>query len=103
MLMLLFAVFLHLVPAGGAIGPLSIILPSITLAAFSIAIIERMTRNSMLESLQQDYVRTARAKGLVERAVVYRHALRNRSEERRVGKECRSRGARDHEEKKGDR
>ena len=77
MLMLLFAVFLHLVPAGGAIGPLSIILPSITLAAFSIAIIERMTRNSMLESLQQDYVRTARAKGLVERAVVYRHALRN--------------------------
>jgi len=77
MLMLLFAVFLHLVPAGGATGPLSIILPSITLAAFSIAIIERMTRNSMLESLQQDYVRTARAKGLVERAVVYRHALRN--------------------------
>ena len=58
MLMLLFAVFLHLVPAGGAIGPLSIILPSITLAAFSIAIIERMTRNSMLESLQQDYVRS---------------------------------------------
>ena len=77
MLMLLFAVFLHLVPAGGARGPLSIILPSITLAAFSIAIIERMTRSSMLESLQQDYVRTARAKGLVERAVVYRHALRN--------------------------
>ena len=77
MLMLVFAVFLHLVPAGGAAGPLSLILPSITLAAFSIAIIERMTRSSMLETLQQDYVRTARAKGLIERIVVYRHALRN--------------------------
>ncbi|HKV46164.1 MAG TPA: ABC transporter permease [bacterium] len=77
MLMLVFAVFLHLVPAGGANGPLSLILPSITLAAFSIAIIERMTRSSMLETLQQDFVRTARAKGLRERVVVYRHALRN--------------------------
>jgi peptide/nickel transport system permease protein len=77
MLMIVFAVFLHLVPAGGAAGPTSLILPSITLAAFSIAIIERQTRSSMLETLRQDYVRTARAKGLVERVVVYRHALRN--------------------------
>ncbi len=77
MLMLVFAVGLHLVPAGGNIGPLSLILPSITLAAFSLAIVERMTRSSMLESLQQDYVRTARAKGLAESVVVYRHALRN--------------------------
>ena len=77
MLMIVFAVFLHLVPAGGAAGPTSLILPSITLAAFSIAIIERQTRSSMLETLRQDYVRTARAKGLVEGVVVYRHALRN--------------------------
>jgi peptide/nickel transport system permease protein len=77
MLMLVFAVSLHLVPAGGAAGPTSLILPSITLAAFSMAVIERMTRSSMLEALRQDYVRTARAKGLVERVVVSRHALRN--------------------------
>ena len=77
MLMLVFAVGLHLVPAGGYAGPASLILPSITLAAFSLAIIERMTRSSMLETLRQDYVRTARAKGLAERGVVYRHALRN--------------------------
>ncbi len=77
MLMLVFAVGLHLVPAGGDAGPTSLILPSITLAAFSLAIIERMTRSSMLETLRQDYVRTARAKGLAERLVVYRHALRN--------------------------
>ena len=77
MLMLVFAVGLHLVPAGGYTRPVSLILPSITLAAFSLAIVERMTRSSMLESLRQDYVRTARAKGLAERLVVYRHALRN--------------------------
>ena len=77
MLMLVFAVGLHLVPAGGYTGPVSLILPSITLAAFSLAIVERMTRSSMLESLRQDYVRTARAKGLAEHLVVYRHALRN--------------------------
>jgi peptide/nickel transport system permease protein len=77
MLMIVFAVFLHLVPAGGAAGPTSLILPSITLAAFSIAVIERQTRSSMLETLRQDYVRTARAKGLVKGVVVYRHALRN--------------------------
>jgi peptide/nickel transport system permease protein len=77
MLMLVFAVSFHLVPAGGAVGPTSLILPSITLAAFSLAIIERQTRSSMLETLRQDYVRTARAKGLVDGVVVYRHALRN--------------------------
>ena len=77
MLMLVFAVGLHLVPAGGYTGPVSLILPSITLAAFSLAVIERMTRSSMLETLRQDYVRTARAKGLAERGVIYRHALRN--------------------------
>jgi len=77
MLMITFAVALHVLPAGGDAGPRSLILPSIALAAFSLAIIERQTRSSMLETLRQDYVRTARAKGLAERVVIYRHALRN--------------------------
>jgi ABC-type dipeptide/oligopeptide/nickel transport system permease component len=53
------------------------ILPSVTLAMFSLALIARQTRSSMLEVLGQDFVRTARAKGLRERIVVYRHALLN--------------------------
>jgi ABC-type dipeptide/oligopeptide/nickel transport system permease component len=77
MLMVVFAVDLHVLPAGGNTSPLSLILPSIALAAFSLAIIERQTRSSMLETLCQDYVRTARAKGLAESRVVYSHALRN--------------------------
>ena len=52
-------------------------LPTLTLAAFSVALIARMTRASMLEVLGQDYVRTARAKGLPEAGVVVRHALKN--------------------------
>jgi ABC-type dipeptide/oligopeptide/nickel transport system permease component len=64
-------------PAAGADRPTSIVLPGATLAAFSVALIARMTRSSMLEVLEADYVRTARSKGVVERAVVYKHALRN--------------------------
>jgi peptide/nickel transport system permease protein/oligopeptide transport system permease protein len=52
-------------------------MPTITLAANSMAILARMTRATMLEVLRQDYVRTGRAKGLRERAVIFRHALRN--------------------------
>jgi peptide/nickel transport system permease protein len=55
----------------------SLLLPSIALAVANMAILMRMTRSSMLEVLRQEYVNTARSKGLVERAVVYRHALRN--------------------------
>jgi len=77
MLMVLFSVALHLLPAGGDAGPTSLILPSIALSAFALATIERQTRSSMLETLHQDYVRTARAKGLGQGVVVYRHALRN--------------------------
>ena len=77
MLMLIFAVGLNWLPAGGYGGPAHLILPSITLAAFSTAIIARMTRSSLLETLNTDFVRTARAKGLPERLVVARHALRN--------------------------
>ena len=55
----------------------SVLLPALALGAANMAILMRMTRSSMLEVLRQEYVTTARAKGLVERAVVYRHALRN--------------------------
>ncbi len=77
MLMLVFSVHLHWLPAGGYGTPVHLILPSIALAAFSIAIIARITRSSLLETLGMDYVRTARAKGLSHRLVVYRHALQN--------------------------
>ncbi len=77
MLMLLFAVNLHWLPAGGYGSPLHLVLPSIALAAFSIAIIARITRSTLLETLGMDYVRTARAKGLSQRIVLYRHALLN--------------------------
>jgi ABC-type dipeptide/oligopeptide/nickel transport system permease component len=76
-LIIIFAVQLNWLPAAGAEEPGSFILPSLTLASFSVALVARMTRSSMLEVLGQDYVRTARAKGLLEWRVVYRHALRN--------------------------
>src|SRR5919199_1651767 len=62
-------------PGGGALPHL--VLPGITLAAYSLAIISRLLRSSLLEVLGADYVRTARAKGLRERAVLVRHALKN--------------------------
>ncbi len=65
-----------LVPAGGQAW-LSLVLPAITMGGALAAILTRMVRTAMLEELGQDYIRTARAKGLPERAVVYRHALRN--------------------------
>jgi peptide/nickel transport system permease protein/oligopeptide transport system permease protein len=77
MLMLLFAVTLHWLPAGGYGTPAHLILPTLTLSAFSVAIIARMTRSSLLEVMHLDYVRTAHAKGLGRRAVVLRHALKN--------------------------
>jgi ABC-type dipeptide/oligopeptide/nickel transport system permease component len=76
-LIIIFAVQLNWLPAAGAEEPGSFILPSLTLASFSVALVARMTRASMLEVLGQDYVRTARAKGVREWRVVYRHALRN--------------------------
>jgi ABC-type dipeptide/oligopeptide/nickel transport system permease component len=77
MLMLLFAVTLKWLPAVGGEGWQGIVLPALTLALPSAAVVARLTRSSMLDVLQEDYVRTARAKGLAERLVVYRHALRN--------------------------
>lgn len=87
MLIMLFSVHLGWTPVGGVAtlgGDFSIldrlhhlILPAIVLAAADLAGLVRYTRSSMLEVLQQDYIRTARAKGLSERTVVYRHGLRN--------------------------
>lgn len=54
-----------------------LVMPAVTLAAYSTAIIARMTRSSMLDVISHDYIRTARAKGLSERVITYRHALRN--------------------------
>lgn len=105
MLIVLFSVKLHLLPVSGRISigmePVHItglymldslisgnmvafkdsfkhlILPAVALASYSTAIIARMTRSTMLEIIKQDYIRTARAKGLFEKAVILKHALRN--------------------------
>lgn len=77
LLILLFSVQLKMLPIGGAATLESLIMPTITLGVFSMAIVSRMTRSTMLDSLGQDYVRTARAKGVHESVVVYKHALRN--------------------------
>jgi len=77
MLMLLFAVQLRWLPALGGQGWRGILLPALTLALPAAAMIARLTRSSMLEVLREDYLRTARAKGLPERTVIFRHALRN--------------------------
>lgn len=76
-LILLFSVRLQWLPSFGYETWRHLVLPSLTLGAASTAIVARMTRSAMLEVLGQDYVRTARAKGLAERVVVNRHALRN--------------------------
>lgn len=77
MLILVFAVSLHVLPAFGNSGPTSLILPALTLGAYSMARLARLTRSNMLEVLGLDYVRTAAAKGLPARQIVLRHALRN--------------------------
>lgn len=77
MLVVIFSVYLKWLPAGGTGGLEYAILPSITLAAYVVAFIARMTRASMMETLHQDFVTTARAKGLREQAVILRHALKN--------------------------
>lgn len=77
MLMYTFSVKLQILPVAGWDSILHVILPSLTLGAGGAAIVARMTRSSMLEVVRQDYIRTARAKGLRERVIVYKHALRN--------------------------
>ncbi len=75
-LILVFGLDLRWLPVGGWGGIAHMILPAVTLAAPAMAAVARLMRGSMAETLQQDFVRTARAKGLRETAVVYRHALR---------------------------
>jgi len=76
MLMMVFALWLGLLPVSGMESGTSIILPALTLGFGLAAILTRMTRASMLEVLHEDFIRTAKAKGLTERAVILRHALR---------------------------
>ena len=77
MLIVVFSVNLRWLPVSGWGGPQHLVLPAITLGTFLIGLIIRLTRSSMLDVLRQDFVRTARAKGLGEKAVIVRHALRN--------------------------
>jgi peptide/nickel transport system permease protein len=76
LLMLILAVHLRLFPVSG-LGVKNIVLPTITLAFFQMAILLRLVRSEMLEVMSQDYIRTARAKGLPELWVTIQHALRN--------------------------
>ena len=86
-LMVIFALWLGWLPASGMYAPYGggdlrdllahLALPAVTLAAASVTIIARLTRATMLETLSQDYIRTARAKGVGTRGVVLRHALKN--------------------------
>lgn len=77
MLLLVFAVMLNWFPAFGGGDLAHLVLPALTLGAAASAIIARVTRSSMLDVLGEDYVRTARAKGLAEGRVIFRHALKN--------------------------
>lgn len=76
LLMLVFALWLGWLPVSGMDNGASILLPALTLASGLAAILTRMTRASLLEVLNEDFVRTARAKGLPERAVILRHAMK---------------------------
>jgi ABC-type dipeptide/oligopeptide/nickel transport system permease component len=76
-LILFFSIKLGLLPVSGSGRFANLVLPAITMGSALAAILTRMVRTSMLEELSQDYIRTARAKGLSETTVVYRHALRN--------------------------
>ncbi len=77
LLLLVFAVWFPLLPIGGTGTPAHLIMPAVTLGAFAMASIARLTRSAMLEVLSQDYIRTARAKGLKEITVILRHGFRN--------------------------
>ncbi len=75
-LVIFFAFTVYLLPPARWGGPLSLILPVVTLAAIYAAYIARLTRAGMLEVLRSDYIRTARAKGLSDRTILFRHAFR---------------------------
>ena len=77
LLMYFFSIKFHLFPAMGWGTPAQMVLPVISLAVFPLALFIRFTRSSMLEVIRQDYIRTALAKGLPLKTVIYKHALRN--------------------------
>ena len=77
MLILVFSENLELLPPSGRGGWRHLVMPTMALASYSIAIITRLLRSSMIEVMQADYIRTARGKGVPEAGVVWRHALRN--------------------------
>lgn len=77
MLIILFALKLHWLPSGDFTGFKSIILPAITIGTGHTAMLTRTTRSSMIDVIRSDYLRTARAKGVPEKYVIRRHALRN--------------------------
>ncbi|MFZ5754047.1 MAG: ABC transporter permease, partial [Bacillota bacterium] len=77
LLIYIFGVKLGWLPTSRWVSWKSTIMPAIALAGYSTAYIARLTRSSFLEIIQQDYIRTARAKGLPERVVIYKHALKN--------------------------
>jgi len=77
LLIIIFSLQLGILPSGGNDGLKSLILPSLTLAVGQVANLTRTTRSSMLEVIRQDYIRTVRAKGVNEKKVIRRHALRN--------------------------
>jgi len=77
LLILVFSLQLGWTPVSGREGPASLVLPAVTLGTGLAAVLARMVRSSVLEVLGEDYVRTARAKGLSETAVLWGHALRN--------------------------
>ncbi|MFD2110582.1 nickel ABC transporter permease [Thiorhodococcus fuscus] len=77
LLILVFSLWLGWTPVSGRDGPFSLVLPAVTLGTGLAAVLARMVRSSVLEVLGEDYVRTARAKGLGPLAVLWRHALRN--------------------------
>lgn len=76
-LILVFAVNLRWLPVSGAQGWQSLILPALTVAVFPAAVIARLLRSSLIETMNKEYIRTARAKGLREERVILRHAIRN--------------------------
>lgn len=77
MLMLIFAVYLDVLPATGVDSWLCFILPAITISTRTTAMVARMTRTTMMEVIDQDYIRTARAKGATEYRIIVKHALKN--------------------------
>jgi ABC-type dipeptide/oligopeptide/nickel transport system permease component len=77
LLILVFSLWLGWTPVSGRDGLVSLILPAVTLGTGLAAVLARMVRSSLLEVLEEDYVRTARAKGLSETSLMWRHALRN--------------------------